>query len=251
MACLPDGRDGCAFQDAGCGAGVRLEARPVRTALCTLPEDTRDRRWPTSASHSGLRRSGPPPMSPHSAPCDGVCGARVGAGHGESIAAGTDSGAGVHGDGIDVGAEDRRPHWVGRKMVMREAMAHRRGGGPTEYGGQPMAGAGARRTALRHVPTALQARIGERVGGMRFSSRCSSGLPSHLRAWPCARADRPRRGAPREVGEGVQSGGSTAGMPRRVELKKKGGLRCEGRPELRYCGRVSRPLSRRTLRRQP
>ena len=100
--------------------GVRLEPLPVRTALCTLPEDTRDRRWPTSASHSGLRRSGPPPISPHSAPCDGVCGARVGAGHGESIAAGTDSGAGVHGDGIDVGGEDRRPHrWGERWSCMK------------------------------------------------------------------------------------------------------------------------------------
>ena len=31
-----------------------------------------------------------------------------------------------------------------------------------------MAGGGARRTAMRHVPAALRARIGERAGGVRF-----------------------------------------------------------------------------------
>ena len=170
----------------------------------------------------GLRRSGPPPISRHSAQCDGVCGARVGAGHGESIAAGTDSGAGVHGDGIDAGGEDRRPHrWGERGSCVkrwRTAVVVDRPG--TED--QPMAGAGDRRTAMRHVPAALRARIGERAGGVRFPSRCSSGLPSHLRtAWSCARAVRPLRCARRQVGEGARSGGSTAGMPGEGLLSRK------------------------------
>ena len=38
-----------------------------------------------------------------------VCAGKAGAGHGERVAVGTDSGDRVHGDGIDVGGEDRRP----------------------------------------------------------------------------------------------------------------------------------------------
>ena len=159
-ACLPDGRDGCASWHAGCGAGVRLETWPIRTALSTLPVDTRDRRWPTSGNHRGLRRPGLPPISPHSAPCDGVCGARVGAGHGESIAAGTDSGAGVHGDGIDVGGEDRRPHRWGERWSCvkrwRTAVAVDR----ASPGGRPMARADARLAAMLHVPAVLRACTG-------------------------------------------------------------------------------------------
>ena len=59
-----------------------------------------------------------------------------------------------------------------------------------------------------------------------------------------SRTSRSRRGSAvwRECGGDAAEG---------VELKKKGGLRYEGRPELQYRGWVSRPLSRRTLRRQP
>ena len=46
---------------------------------------------------------------------------------------------------------------AGREMVMCEAMVHRRGGGPTGYGRQSMAGAGTRRSAMRHMPAALRA----------------------------------------------------------------------------------------------
>ena len=60
---------------------------------------------------------------------------------------------------------DRVSASAGRKMVMREAMAHCGNGGPTGYGGQSMAGAGTPRTAMRYVPAALRVRIGEWAGG--------------------------------------------------------------------------------------
>ena len=160
-------------------------------------------------------------MSPLHAPCDCVCDERGGSGKVKHRGRGADSKVGREGGNRRWG-HDRGRHrrWrrgpasvsTGREIVMREAMAHRRGGGPTGYGGQSVAGAGARRIAMRHVPAALRARIGERAGGVRFPCRCSSGLRSRRRAWPCARADCPRLGARREVGEGVRSGGSSAGM---------------------------------------
>ena len=85
---------------------------------------------------------------------------------------------------------------------MREAMAHRGGGGPAGYGGSAdgWSRSSAYRDAMRHVLAAPRARIGERAvvcGGEGVGRR----------GWPCARADRPRRGAGHVVSEGVWSGG--------------------------------------------
>ena len=101
--------------------GVRLEPLPVRIALCIPPEDTRDRRWPTSPGHGGLRRAGPPPILRHSAPCDCVCGARVGAGQGEPTWSGWIRKWGFRGmastlaarTGVGIGREEGGYAWSG------------------------------------------------------------------------------------------------------------------------------------------
>ena len=73
---------------------------------------------------------------------------------------------GVHRDGIDVGGADRRPDWRGERWSCVKRWCAAVGGGPTGYGRRSMAGTGARRSAMRRVPTALRARIGERGGGV-------------------------------------------------------------------------------------
>ena len=148
MACLPDGRDGSASWHAGCGAGTLSGSRPIRPAL---PIETRYRRSPTTRIDNGLRWAGPPPISPFS------CSVRwCVRGKGRSRARGEHRSR----DGFGSGGSWRwhRRWWrgpasasVGRKRVMREAMAYGGGGGPAEYGGQPMAGAGAWRAAMRHA----------------------------------------------------------------------------------------------------
>ena len=220
----------------------------------TPPEDARDGRWPTPGSRGAYAGRDLRPYR-HILLRAMVCTGQGSDGHGERIAAGTDS-----------GDEEAARRWhrgwrrgpasasVGRELVMREAMGHRGGGGPAGYGGHPMAGAGAWRTTMRPVPAAVRAHIGERAGGVRLplsllvrAPIAPSSLAMRSRGVPASRRrSRSRRGR-------VRSGASTAGMARRVALNKKGGLRCEGRPELRYCGYcavVSRPLSRRTIRRQ-
>ena len=92
----------------------------------------------------------------------------------------TSSLMGIHGDGIDVGGADRRPCRRGERWSCVKRWCAAVGSGPTGYGRQSIAGAGTRRSAMRHVPAALRACIGEwagcAAGGEGVRQRVGGGL---------------------------------------------------------------------------